>query len=220
MRRRWIVGVLVGVSLVAVVGVLGYGRAVLGGPGVHTNPPSTGIVGTAPRVPYPPAPTIPVSQFPIYPIPSEYGFSPEHLTSDVPIPSSTLPFPNPPYTSGEPHMVSASVFTPTMVKDAFVAGFSQTNLGGFTVRTAWTVTPSLTVGTGYFQADQEPGVITLSSNGDVQLYDIIMNGGPGAAYIVGVKGQDVIMLQGAGYVAWNYVTHQSSICDASGNIQE
>lgn len=151
-------------------------------------------------------PPAPLTTLPIMPIPPEYGLPTVYSLDGTP-PASSLPFPTPPYSPSEPHMVSTSVFTPTILHQALLNSahyFSSLSwAGSIKILTAWVIPADhMTVGTGTFTGDNTAAVVALGPNGQIRVYQVA----PGNAYIVGVKDGNVVMLAGTGYVSWSPTT--------------
>lgn len=131
------------------------------------------------------------------------------------VPPPTLPVPQQPYTSNEPHPISTSTFTSSIVRSSVTPGPNQ---GQFVVNSAWQITPNLSVASGSFQTSGEPGIITLTSSGVTSFTPLAPDGATGPAYIKGVKGDWVLIAQGYGYAVFNFQTHQTARSDQNADV--
>lgn len=181
----------------------------VGGMPQGCHPVVTGQTHSSPQpgAPSAPAGPLPFSSSSLVPIPPEYGFPPTHSLNGAP-PASPLPFPTPPYSPGEPHMISTSVFTSAILQKALqLSGPDWTNVsqaGPIMILTAWVVSPDLSVGTGTFEGANTGALVALGPNGRIRVYVVPL----GRAIIVGMKSGNVVMLAGPGYEDWNPSTGQ------------
>ena len=122
------------------------------------------------------------------------------------IPASTLPVPTPPYNAQESHPLSIKSVPTSMVTAAIPHTLKRQ--GPLTITTAWYINSSTTVIGGDFQLTSMPALVILSSSGPGKFISLTPNGAPGPIYIKGVKGPEILLLQGYGYEVLNDRTDQ------------